>query len=279
MAARGPAMLRWAAYLLAGIGVVGVLAVAAVYALGEQRLGKRFDDVPVQPLRIAGLGDAAEGARLVRVLGCAGCHGAALSGEDFYGIAAPNLTRIVRGYDRDHFARLLRRGVRADGTSVTWAMPSDFFARLADDQIAALHAYIRSLPVAKDGAGPRRFGLRERYALLSGELFLAAEVSRPERPPAIAPRPDEAGFGAYFTSVACAECHGFDLGGGADSPPLAMAVQGYTPAAFAHFLKTGETVGGMKDLFMSGVARGRLRYMTRGEVSALHTYLAGLPAE
>ncbi len=64
-----------------------------------------------------------------------------------------------------------------------------------------------------------------------------------------------------------------------DAPSLAMAAQGYTPETFAHFLKTGESAGGMKDLFMSGVARGRLRHMTRGEIAALHTYLAGLPAE
>lgn len=278
MAGRGRALLRWAAISVAiSVGLAGVAA-AAVYAIGEMRLDKRFDAVPVTPLRVS-KGNAQEGARLVRVLGCAGCHGTSLAGEDFYGTAAPNLTRMARAYDRDHFARLLRTGVRADGTSVVWAMPSDFFAKLADDQIAHIYAYLRSIPQAKDAVGPRRFGLAERFAFLTGSLFLSAEVSRPEQPAAIAPKASESGFGAYFTSVACAECHGFDLAGGDGTPPLALAIQAYTPETFAAFLKTGKTAGGMDNLMMSGVARGRLSILTNGEVSALYTYLSGLPVE
>lgn len=278
MASRGRTLLRWAAVSFFVVASFLAAAAGGVYAIGEMRLDKRFDDVPVVPLRISN-GNSREGARLVKVLGCAGCHGMSFAGQDFYGIAAPNLTRIARTYDRDQFARLLRRGVRVDGTSVIRAMPSDFFAKLADDQIADIHAYLRSIPQVKDAVGPRRFGLAERYAFLSGSLFLSAEVSRPEQPPAIAPKPSEPGFGAYFTSVACAECHGFDLAGGEGTPPLALAIQAYTPETFAAFLKNGKTAGGMDDLMMSGVARGRLSVLTNGEVSALYAYLWDLPSE
>ncbi len=278
MARRGRALLRWAAVIVTFAAGLSIAAVAAVYWLSEKRLDKRIDDMPVVPLRISA-GNALEGARLTRVLGCPACHGEALAGADFYGIAAPNLTRKARIYDRDHFARLLRTGVRHDGTSVVWAMPSDFLAKLADDQIADIHAYLRSIPQAKDTVGPRRFTLAQRFELISGAMFLSAEVARPESPPAVAPKPDDLAFGPYFTSVACAECHGFDLNGGEGTPPLAFAIQAYAAETFADFLKTGKTAGGMDDLMMSGVARGRLSVMTREEVGALYTYLASLPTE
>ena len=89
------------------------------------------------------------GARLALVLGCVGCHGAALKGEDwsepgFGRLWTANLTRSLEQNGEQAFISLIRTGRRPDRP--LWEMPSHLFTQLAADDLAGLLAYVRSMP-------------------------------------------------------------------------------------------------------------------------------------
>lgn len=122
--------------------VAAILVVAAVVgAFGPVPSGR---DVTV---RFAPVSDdpVAHGECLARVLCCSGCHGAALTGEDwseagFARIWTSNLTRGVPSYSDTQRVAAIRGGVRHDGSPLC-DMPSHLFTRLGDPDMTALIAY------------------------------------------------------------------------------------------------------------------------------------------
>lgn len=271
-------------WVKAGAGVIGAVLLLAAGAGGAIIwAGNRIlaHDHGALPETVAGgPGDAALGARLVKLYGCAGCHGEALTGEDFYGVMAANLRRKAREYSAEDFARAVRRGLRPDGTSLSFAMPSEHFAVLADNEIAAIHAHLRALPAAADAAPTTlKSRLFKAAAAATGELAMNAVLVRAsDVGPATAPAPGTPGWGDYFTRVACAECHNHGLGGyPGDTPALADVIQRYDWPAFQRLTTTGKTPEGQDVRMMSGVARGRLVHMTDAERRALFDYLKSLP--
>src|SRR5262249_33691256 len=64
---------------------------------------------------------------------------------------APNLTRIVREYSDGELERVIRHGVKRDGTT-TWIMPAQMFTAMSDRDLADVIAFVRSVPL-KDGPG------------------------------------------------------------------------------------------------------------------------------
>lgn len=96
-----------------------------------------LETVPRQPPQAAGeidatIGDAALGADLWASLDCGDCHGE--SGEGVYPVPAISRTRL----NIDSFATAIRRGP-AD-------MPAYSTARVSDEEIAHLYAYLTSQP-------------------------------------------------------------------------------------------------------------------------------------
>ena len=274
-------MRRWIKTILgtaAGALLVTLGAGSAALWSGSRQLAKDHGALP--ETLAGGPGDALLGARLVRIYGCTGCHGDALTGEDFYGIPAPNLRRSAREWPREDFARAVRRGLRPDGTSLTWAMPSEHFAAIADNEIAAIHAHLRGLPPARDTA---RITIAARVfkavMTAAGELPLNANLVRAtDRGPAAAPAAGAPGWGAYFARAACGECHNHGLVGyPGDTPALADAVQAYDWPAFQRFTTTGITPDGRTVGLMTAVARGRLVHLSDAERAELFKYLKSLP--
>ena len=90
------------------------------------------------------------------------------------------------------------------------------------------------------------------------------------------------GRGRYLTMTVCSGCHGGpELKGmndhGMNAPALIIATA-YKPAAFRHFLQTGE--GGLtkKDCgVMSIMAREYFHNLTDGESDAIYAFLQTLP--
>ncbi len=99
---------------------------------------------------------AAYGAYLA--VGCTGCHGTGFTGGKIPGPPgipeASNLTRhetgLARWTERD-FIRALREGRRPDGTKIDEFMPWRTTARMTDDEIRALWAYLRTVPPGEKG--------------------------------------------------------------------------------------------------------------------------------
>jgi mono/diheme cytochrome c family protein len=90
---------------------------------------------------------------------CTGCHGPGLSGGKMPGAppdwpVAANITPSGIGhYTLADFTRLLRTGVRPDGSQVKDGMPWKFTRSLDDTEIAAIYAYLKTVP-------PREYGHR-----------------------------------------------------------------------------------------------------------------------
>ena len=226
------------------------------------------------------------GKRLAAVLGCTGCHGETLAGEDwsepgFGKLWTANLSRAVPYYSDRQLADVIQTGRRPD--RALWEMPSHLFTQLDPDDMAALIAFLRSVrptgaihpaPVFEAGArAEMKAGLFESSAThvaKEGKLW-----------------PPEAGadvaLGRYIVRATCAECHQMDLRGGTPfpgaqpRPDLRMAAA-YDRAQFKSFMRTGKAAGGRELKMMSDVARGRYSQLTDGELSAVHAYLQKVAA-
>lgn len=225
-------------------------------------------------------GEAGNGARLVHVSGCSACHGADLTGGvTFRGIfgtrlVAPNLTRVLRHQSDEQIAAAIRYGVKPDGTSII-DMPSDLFVAFSDSDLAAMIAYLRSLPEKPDATEKTHWKLGGRAMLMLGWLpRAAANVDRHARGPEQTPA---APFlrGQYIAHSQCAQCHGADLSGNTAeaSPDLRFSIQHYTPAAFAHFFRTGEGQIGHGTKTMTKMIHTRFRYLTDADVRGIYRYL------
>jgi mono/diheme cytochrome c family protein len=216
--------------LVALVVVVAILAAAAGAAvagaawLGERKLA-RFVDVRVVPVAYAKDPAAAKlGKHLFESRGCAHCHGddgrgisvtmpfAARPSTTAEGIEvrAPNITRgpggVVSDYNEGDWVRAIRHGVNPAGHALLF-MPSDAYNRMHDGELAAVVAYVRSLPpVAGESATislPLAF--KVRYAL-GLERDASEKIDQRKPPPLPVAASPNAAFGAYLAPL-CTTCH------------------------------------------------------------------------
>lgn len=280
--------ITWVKRVLGTVVALIVLGVVFVVAASERVRRHAWDDVPVARGAVAVLptdaASIAEGGRLARILGCyGGCHGTRLEGRLFFserGVAdlvAPNLSRVVPSYSDGELARAIRHGVRRDGTGL-FAMPSESFYNLSDEDLGRLMAFLRRQPREDGYEGVTSIGPVGRLGIVMRKFRpvpAAMDHGAPRVPPTDAG--DPAARGRYLAHVACTECHGVSFEGGLDgkAPPLVIAAT-YSDEAFRHLLRTGETPGRRPLYLMSDVARGRFVHFTDDEVTSLHAFLRTL---
>lgn len=90
----------------------------------------------------------AYGKYVVDYFDCRLCHGKDLAGGiDPTQPKGPSL-RVVQGWTREQFVATLRTGKDPGGHELNSLMPWQFVARLDDEEISAMHAYLLSLPPA-----------------------------------------------------------------------------------------------------------------------------------
>jgi mono/diheme cytochrome c family protein len=198
---------------LKGLVALVVLAAVALVTVGSVRLSGTVA-VPDHPAPSAATTpeEIAEGRRLADVLVCTQCHGPDLAGTDFLDggpfmtLPAPNLTggRV----SAEAIERAVRHGVRMDGTPLL-IMPSEGFADVADEDLAAIAGYIASLPdtpseLISRSVGPigRAVASFQAPTLQPAKLIAQGSTHRsgPESPV------------NRYTPL-CAFCHGSDYGG------------------------------------------------------------------
>jgi cytochrome c553 len=273
-------ILRWLRIGLFSVVVLLIVASAVIYLLSERILRRTYTEpqvdiaVPRDPQSII------EGRRLSMVRGCSGdCHGMEIEGGVFIDhvlvarLVAPNLTAAVRKYSNADLARIIRRGVRPDGSSVI-GMPSEMFSGLTDEDLGKILAYLRSVPPRAGPAPARRLGPIARVAFVAGKLRPAAElVSKAALPTGTYPEDgDSTAGGGYLARTSCTECHGLDLRGGDTAPDLRITA-GYSFEAFTSLMRRGKALGNRELPLMSRVARGRFSHFTDQELRDLYTYL------
>ena len=272
-----------AARVVSAVFAAGVLLVlAGVYAASEWVL-HRHHDAPLAPFRslaTVSADDLAEGERMAVIVGCwKGCHGAKGQGgsddiDGWYELTAPTLSDVLPRYSDPELVRLVRFGLKRDGTTAIGMISGTFYA-LGDDDLRRIIAHLRAQPPAPPVERTRTIHLGGRVALLTGEWKTSmGEVDRAMPRWGELPRDSAFARGRYLVSITCTECHGLDLGGRKvyGSPPLDV-VAAYSPERFMHLLLTGEPLYGRDIGLMRWVAREAFARFTDQEIADIYTYL------
>lgn len=293
-------MKRWIRISIWTLGSLVALAAATVAAgsqLAEHRKNRRVE-VPTTPLRLPGDAAALERGRyLYTSRGCADCHGADGAGRTFVDdgkglkLAGPNISpgpgSVVAGYRAADWERTLRHGVKPDGRPLM-VMPSDDYNRLTDVDVAAIAAYVTSLPPTRGGAAVLQLPLPARVLYGYGVIDDAAARIDHRLPPATpVPETVSVEHGRYVANM-CIGCHGAGLQGGriAGAPPDWPAAANLQPGprnglaaypdadALMRMFRTGQRPDGSSVRVMPFEA---LRALSDTDTRALYLYLRSLP--
>jgi cytochrome c553 len=99
---------------------------------------------------------AALGEHIVQL--CRGCHGPNLSGGKIAGDPTmPIVANItphesgLKGWTEADFVRALREGKRPNGTAIVDAMPWKTYGKMSDVELAAVWAYLKTVPPVSKG--------------------------------------------------------------------------------------------------------------------------------
>lgn len=278
-------MVRWLVRIFVLLCLALLAGFAWVYVASERHL-RSFErptpfsaSIPTDPVSIE------HGDHLVRTRGCRGCHGDDLGGQIMFGSAlAPNLAAYARSETAATFEAALRHGIGRDDKAM-YFMPSYNFIRLRDEDVAAMYAYLRTVPVVERELVPGNlpWAIRVQMALgndaaIAGFLNHVPKLQRSgDSDPGIA-------RGEYIAMTTCNECHGFSLR--ADVPwevppeekgaPDLLIVMAYDKDAFTHLMRTGKATGDRELEMMSGVARGRFAYFTDQEIDDVYRFLTDM---
>jgi cytochrome c553 len=262
--------------------LLAALTAACVYVISEREIRRQYTHVPLKDFAVPHDAESiAKGEHLARIYGCFNsCHGKRMEGMKLFdepGIAriiAPNLTRIIPEYSDAELERVIRRGVKRDGTS-TWLMPSPMFSHMSDEDLANVIAFVRRAPVLD---GPMRevsIGALGRIGIVTGKFKPLASTIDPDlRHAAKTDRSDPLKLGQYLVMTACTECHGQNLKGDdfLKAPDLAVTA-GYSDAAFRRLMKTGIAIGGRKLGLMTEMGETRFPELTEQELEAVQMFL------
>lgn len=282
--------------LLKTLGVLAVLLLvgaAGVYLTSESKRGQRYT-APPTALVISASSDAyARGEYLSQILGCRDCHGDNLGGKLLgdappFRVEPPNLTSGEGGvgihYEAAEWERAVRHGIGADGRGL-YIMPSSAYRNLSDADMAALVAYLESVPPVDGQHAGMTFKPLGRALLAFGAFKpeVITEAVLIEDAPVPGPT---AAYGGYLSAITCGHCHGADLAGapslepgGADVPSLRPAAQ-WTADQFSRALREGFHPDGRR-LDPQIMPWPAFSAMSAADAQAIHNYvreLEGLPA-
>ena len=283
--------MRWAA-ILAG---VAVLAAAALF----------YATMP-EPMPAVALpaheADLENGERLFHIGGCLSCHapsgdtlpsgGAALSTPvaSFY---PPNLTPDpetgIGAWSDAEIARAIREGIRPDGSLIRPPMPYPLYHGIADDDLMAIVAYLRSVPP-----------VRNEVEVATYTIPLPPAWTAPIQTVAAPDPSDQLAWGAYLAGPIghCTDCHtpmgegghrdfahrlgagGFEFNGpwgttvAANITPAGLG--DWSDAAIERAIRDGIDKDGNPLLPPMGFAY--YKGISEGDMAALIAYLRSLPA-
>ena len=286
-------------YVVGSVVVLMVVLVGYVYAASAVEFRKTYPltSTPVTiPTDSAAI---ARGHHLADAIAkCTDCHGPDLGGGAVFAgmpmgrLTAPNLTRGEGGLgstlsDKD-WERAIRHGVMRNGRSVL-VMPSKDYQYLADEDVADIIAWAKSVPPVRDTQPATRL-LLARALMVFGQLPLpvAPLVNTNAHPPKAMLVSATAEYGAYIAKVGgCISCHGPTLSGGkiadgdpswppaSDITPTGLAL--YNDASFDTVLTTGRRPDGTQ--LRAPMPWQFTAKMSPEEFHALWLYLQSVPGK
>lgn len=273
-----------------------VLSGGAIYVFSDRSLNKTYEVTPA-PLAISTDSISLErGRHLVTArLICVDCHGEDLGGRvvidgmPFGRFVASNLTPggVGAGYTDADWVRAIRHGIRPNGKSLLF-MPSDVFAELGTEDLAAVIAYLKSVPAVTRSLPPTELGPVGRMLVATNKapLVMAKLVNHEAPIPAMPPEGETIEYGRYLVmSGGCLACHGKNLSGGKfaggpDDPPARnltpTGIGQWSEADFLRAFREGKRPNGT-DIhpFMPWQT---MRRMTDSELKTIYNYLKTVPA-
>lgn len=232
-------ILKWTGRVLLVLVVLLLIAAAAVYVRSNQILARTYTAPDDQIAIVHDQAAQTRGRYLVENIAvCVECHGDRFEGgvvidDPAIGrVVAPNLTTGDGGRggvlsDAD-MVRTIRYGVMSTGRS-TRVMPVEDYQHLSDADLAAIIAYIRSLPAAPNEQQPTVLRPLGRILLAAGQLdIMTAERVDQSLTERGAESAVSLEYGNYLANIAgCTGCHGPGLSGG----PIPGAPPDFIPAA------------------------------------------------
>lgn len=253
----------------------------------------------------------AERGHYAAILGdCVACH-TLPGGEPFAGgvrlptpvgdIIATNITPSaagIGGYSLKQFDAAVRRGVRADGKRLYPAMPYTAYARVSDEDIAAMYDWFMHEVKPSDYRAPVTelpFPFNVRLSMAAWNLLF--HDSRSFVPDTA--QTDEWNRGAYLVEglTHCGTCHtprnlfmaedaSRPLAGGSVGPwsapditsSLHNGIGGWSIDELVQYMKTGSMPRSQASGPMAEAVDHSLRYATEADLRAIAVYLQTVPA-
>jgi mono/diheme cytochrome c family protein len=294
-------------FLISFVALCVVLAAAITFTIGWRPFigpkkravtNRQFERTPER---------LARGRYLVQgLLGCGLCHsprdwnqhgapvlaGMELAGQvlpipDFPGtIVAPNLTPDAEtgsaNWSDDQIARAIREGVKHDDSTVFPMMPYAAYRNLADEDLASVVVYLRSLTPVRNALPPSKINFPVNY--------LVRGAPEPLTTPVQPPNPSDASArGKYLVTLGCG-CHTptdkLRYGGGerlrgpwgdvtsANITQDSSGINYYTETGFITVLRTGY-VGARK--LKSIMPFGELKNLSDDDLKTMFAYLKAQP--
>ena len=294
-------VLKWIGIVLGSLLGLIVLVALVLFTKSRLEFTKKYQP-QVESVSVPTDAASLERGKHLATILCMECHESDLGGNPQWFAAgglgsgsAPNLTSGQGGigaqFSDADFVRVLRHGVKPDGTSV-FIMPAQDFAYMSDQDLGDLIAYVRSVPPVDRQTPEPHFHFTVPGNILYGagmlgNLLRAGQIEQMGDLPA-APKPAvSADYGQYLVNInGCHDCHGAQLSGAKSAEPGAPLAPNLTPggelrawsqADFTKTLRTGVTPSGtqLPDHFMPWKHKG---LMTDEELQAVFTYLQSLPS-
>lgn len=201
-------------------------------------------------------------------------------------ISAPNITpdRETGGgnWTDDQYARAIREGILHNGETLFPLMPYSMYKDMSDDDLAAVVAYVRSVPAVHNTPPPTHINFPVN--------LLVRGVPEPVTAPVTAPvAGDVVARGKYMSRLGCG-CHQSEklgYGGGeeligpwgtatsANITPDASGISYYNEATFITTLRTGY-VGARK--LNSIMPFGDFKNLNDDDLKAIYAFLKTVPA-
>lgn len=274
-------LLRWIGIGLGTLAALVAIGAAGLFGFSEWVL-REGHAARAETLAAPDPALLADAPRQARILGCVGCHGEGLKGRVMFDVPnvarvySPNLTEIAAKASDQQLAAAIRQGIGHDGRGL-FAMPSPMYSRLSDAEVAALIAWMRSLPVvhtaSEETVRPRALG---RLGLATGRFSPVTEQMekfRTQTPIGLGPAH---AAGQRIAANTCSECHGPALMGGSGPSgevPDLRVVGGYDLEQFRTLMRKGEAPSGARLKLMKDVAVKGFSHFTDAEIEALYFYL------
>lgn len=286
-------VLKGVGIILGGLVGLVVVSIIVLTAITDDQLKRTY---AVPPSGIIVPNDAASVARgkhlVDDVLLCKECHGPNLSGQMMSDdiitgkIASANLTAGEGGVGRkftsdEDWVRAIRHGVHPDGRSLI-LMASNLYYELGDADLAAVIAYLKTLPpvdhvLPEPAPGP----LGRAFLLLEPSVLPASVIPHTAPHPPVPTPGVSAAYGRYI-ALSCRNCHGNELAG----TPGESGGSNLTPGGdlgrwnqtdFFRAIREGVTPDGTH-LDNEKMPWKTLQNLTDDEIAAIWSYVKSLPA-